>query len=60
MMSEPAYQRRWKAMLEWYRAQGILPIEEGDGEGRSLVVTTEAKGIDSAAITDRLRGLLNL
>ena len=60
MMTEPAYRRRWRAKLDWYREQKVLPAEEGGGELGTLVTTTEENGIDSAAIERRLRGLLGL
>ena len=48
LLSEPAYRRRWLAELDWYRSQGVLPEDEGEGEVGILVTTTEEKGIDSA------------
>ena len=60
MLSEPAYRRRWLAKLDWYRAQGVLLEEDGQGEEGILVTTTEEKGIDSASIEQRLRVLLGL
>ena len=55
MMSEPAYERRWAAKLNWYRDQGVLPIDEGQGEAGILLTTTEEKGLNSAAIEQLLR-----
>lgn len=60
IMSEPVYQRRWQAKLEWYRSQGVLPEEEGEGDAGILVTTTEETGIDSADIERKLRALLGL
>jgi hypothetical protein len=60
MMAEPAYRRRWQAKLEWYRAQKVLPAEEGGGETGTLIATTEEAGIDSVAIEKQLRELLAL
>ncbi|MBL9063255.1 ATP-dependent RecD-like DNA helicase [Tabrizicola sp.] len=60
LLSEPAYRRRWLAKLNWYRSQGVLPEEEGDGDAGILMTTTEEKGIDSADIEQRLRMLLGL
>lgn len=59
-MTEPAYQRRWLAKLDWYRAQGVLPEDEGEGDVGILVTTTEDEGIDSAGIEHKLRALLGL
>jgi hypothetical protein len=58
MMAEPAYRRRWQGKLNWYRAQGVLPSEEGGGESGVLVTTTEDRGIDSASIQRQLKKLL--
>ena len=60
LLSEPAYRRRWLAKLDWYRSQGVLPEDEGEGEAGILVTTTEEKGIDSAGIEQKLRALLGL
>jgi hypothetical protein len=57
-MSEPAYRRRWQAKLDWYRSQGVLPEDEGEGDGGILMTTTEENGIDSADIERKLRALL--
>ena len=60
LLSEPAYRRRWLAKLDWYRSQGILPEDEGEGEVGMLVTTTEENGINSAEIALKLRTLLGL
>jgi hypothetical protein len=59
-MSEPAHRRRWLAKLDWYRSQGVLPEDEGEGDAGILVTTTEEEGIDSADIEQKLRALLGL
>lgn len=57
MLHVPSYRRRWEDKLAWYRANGILPHEEGGGPNGSLVITRdESNGsIDSAAITGLLK-----
>ncbi len=60
LLSEPAYRRRWLAKLDWYRSQGVVPEDEGEGDEGTLVTTTEEKGIDSAGIELKLRTLLGL
>jgi hypothetical protein len=45
---------------EWYRAQKVLPVEEGGGEMGTLIATAEGTGIDSMAIEQQLRELLAL
>ena len=50
-----SYRRRWEEKLAWYRANGILPAEEGSGESGTLIVTRdEANGSIDAANIDRL------
>lgn len=60
MMSEPSYRKSWEAKLEWYRSQGVLPFDEGEGEEGTLVTTTEEKGFDSAEVERHLRDVLDL
>lgn len=60
LLSEPAYRRRWLAKLDWYRSQGVLPEDEGEGDVGILVTTTEENGIDSVGIERKLRALLEL
>jgi hypothetical protein len=52
MLHVPSYRRRWEEKLAWYKANGILPYEEGGGPNGVLIVTRdEANGsIDSAKI----------
>ncbi len=52
MFYEEDYQEQWQKKLEWYRAQDILPYEEGGGKGGTLIITkdTEKGGIDSEQI----------
>jgi hypothetical protein len=62
MLHVPSYKRRWEEKLAWYRAQDILPHEEGGGDGGSLIVTRDEPNgsIDSAKIDgliDRLFGV---
>ena len=61
MLHVPSYRRRWKEKLKWYRAQKILPQEEGGGKNGTLIVTRdEANGsIDSAKITSLIMDLLS-
>ncbi len=53
MLHVPSYRRRWEEKLAWYKANGILPHDEGGGEKATLIITRdEANGsIDSAKIT---------
>ncbi len=60
MLHVPSYRRRWEEKLAWYKANGILPYEEGGGPNGTLIVTRdEANGsIDSAKITKLIVELL--
>ena len=61
MLHIPSYRRRWEEKLEWYRAHGILPLEEGRGENGTLIITRdEANGsIDSIKITTLIANVLS-
>jgi hypothetical protein len=50
MLHDPAYRDRWERKLAWYREQGILVREEGQGPNGTLVITRddERGGVDSA------------
>ena len=61
MLHVPSYRRRWQEKLGWYRAHGILPLEEGSGKNGTLIITRdEANGsIDSAKINTLITDVLN-
>ncbi len=54
LLDDPTYARRWAAKERWYRAQGILPLEEGGGPEGTLVTTTELGGFDEPAVRARI------
>ncbi len=56
MLNHPDYRARWERKLEWYRAQDIIPYEEGGGAQGTLIITRDdpAGGFDSL----RLRQLI--
>jgi ATP-dependent exoDNAse (exonuclease V) alpha subunit len=62
MLHVANYNRRWKEKLAWYKANGILPREDGGGEKGTLIVTRdEANGsIDSAKIDAMLDELFDV
>ncbi|MGH9569288.1 MAG: RNA helicase, partial [Candidatus Angelobacter sp.] len=62
MLHVPIYRRRWEDKVAWYKAQGILPYEEGGGPRGTLIVTRdEANGsIDSTAINQLIGAVLGL
>lgn len=53
LLHDAAYRRRWEEKLQWYREQGILPLEEGGGPKGTLIVTRDQPdgGIDSTRIS---------
>jgi ATP-dependent exoDNAse (exonuclease V) alpha subunit len=55
MLHVPKYRERWQKKLAWYKANDILPREDGGGNNGTLVITRdESNGsIDSSQI-DRL------
>ena len=61
MLHVPTYRRRWEDKLAWYKANGILPHEEGGGPRGTLIVTRdEANGsIDSSKITKLIKEVLD-
>ncbi len=61
MLHVPSYRHRWEEKLTWYRSHGIVPLEEGDGEKGTLIVTRdEANGsIDSEKINAIITSMLS-
>lgn len=59
MLHVPSYRKRWERKLAWYKANGILPLEDGGGSNGTLIITRdEANGsIDSAKIEKLLDDL---
>lgn len=54
MLGDPGYLSRWQDKQKWYRANGILPMEEGGGPNGTLVVTDDdpKTGFDSTKIAE--------
>jgi hypothetical protein len=52
MLERSDYRRSWEKKLAWYRANDVLPAEEGGGSGGMLVTTTESSqhGFDVAKV----------
>lgn len=61
LLHDPSYKRRWIEKLAWYRANNILPKEEGGGAAGTLLVTHDQTdgGIDSAAIAVMIREIFS-
>lgn len=59
MLADEGYRARWQSKLQWYRDNGVLPLEEGGGDRATLVVTRddERGGIDGRLIDDLIREL---
>jgi len=60
MLSSPKYRAAWQRKLAWYARSGVLPLEQGDGERATLLVTTDdaAGGIDSAKVHELIERVL--
>jgi hypothetical protein len=60
MMQDPEYESRWKAKLAWYRANGILPYNEGMGKRGILIISqdNESGGISSQDMDDIIKKVL--
>jgi hypothetical protein len=55
MLHVPQYRRRWEEKMAWYRANRILPSDEGGGERGTLIITRDGtNGSIDAANIDRL------
>lgn len=52
MLHVPSYRHRWEQKLAWYKANGILPHEDGGGKKGTLLITRDEPNgsIDSARI----------
>ena len=50
MLGDAEYDRKWKLKLGWYRDNGIILDELGDGPNGRLVTSTETEGIDQEQI----------
>jgi hypothetical protein len=54
MLDRADYRSGWQAKLAWYRANGVLPVDEGEGSGGMLVTTTETSGAFDASTVQKL------
>lgn len=53
LLSDPGYRDRWEAKLAWYRANDILPHDEGGGDRGTLILSRDSEegGISSQDIS---------
>jgi ATP-dependent exoDNAse (exonuclease V) alpha subunit len=53
LLSDPGYRDRWEAKLAWYRANDILPYDEGGGDRGTLIWSRDSEegGISSQDIS---------
>jgi hypothetical protein len=60
MMDKEEYRESWKKKLAWYRANKILPAEEGGGENGLLITTEESstKPFGGDTVQDRINKYL--
>jgi hypothetical protein len=56
MLSDPAYEKRWKQKLAWYKKQNILEFEKGGGSNGTLIISRDNAqgGIDSMDIEAKI------
>jgi hypothetical protein len=59
MLEREDYRRSWENKLSWYRANGVLPAEEGVGPNGLLVTTRESStgGFHASAVQEIIRNL---
>ncbi len=55
MLGNPEYDEKWGYKQQWYRDNGVLPVEEGGGEVATLITTTETEGIDHNQIASLIK-----
>jgi hypothetical protein len=57
LLERENYQQSWAGKLAWYRANGVLPGEEGGGPSGTLVTTTESSttGFDAAQVQNLIQ-----
>lgn len=57
LLEREDYRRSWEKKFAWYRAQGVLPAEEGSGPNGTLVITQEStkQGFDSSVVQRIIR-----
>jgi hypothetical protein len=60
MLMDPQYKDRWERKLNWYRENGILPWNEGEGANGTLVITRDSDkgGISSKEIDELIKRIL--
>lgn len=60
LLYTPVYQQRWRSKLEWYRQQGVLPLDQGGGPVGTLVTSQDDEhgGIDSVSIAKLISQVL--
>jgi ATP-dependent exoDNAse (exonuclease V) alpha subunit len=62
MLSDPAYERRWKNKLGWYKAMGMEPNGPENEKGQRLITSRNRHdgAIDSAHIRQQVRDVFEL
>ena len=62
MLHVPSYRRRWDEKLAWYKANGILPYQDGVGASGTLIITRDENNgsIDSSKINEIIATVLHL
>lgn len=61
MMIDPEYRQRWEKKLEWYKAQGLRPLDERNSDGDLLITYDDKRGgVDSQKIDKLILGALSI
>lgn len=61
MLNDPFYKSRWERKLDWYKANEILPLEDGGGCNGILIVTrdNDRGGISTQEIEGYIKTMLS-
>ncbi|MDH5597461.1 MAG: ATP-binding domain-containing protein, partial [Candidatus Peregrinibacteria bacterium] len=60
MLEREDYRKSWEKKLTWYRANGVVPVDEGD-QGAALLVTTvdsSQSGLDMTQVNKLIKKVL--
>ena len=55
MLGNSEYDKKWKAKMQWYRKNGVVPHEDGGGETGTLLTSHEMDGINHDQIARLIR-----
>ena len=58
MLDNPQYRAAWERKRQWYEASGVLPHDQGGGQGGTLICTDDLNGVNVPAWTELARGAI--